>query len=59
MHFSKKQLKWVAQITHNYKCYTIGSYDHEDAAASAYNQAAVRLHGAHAYVNILPEDPRS
>lgn len=58
VHWSMKQSKWVAQITHNYKCYNLGAFDDEEAAASAYNQAAVRLHGEHAYVNILPEDPR-
>lgn len=58
VHFNKKAMKWVAQITHNYKCYHLGNFDCEEAAASAYNQAAVRLHGAYAYVNILPEDPR-
>jgi hypothetical protein len=58
VHFSKKQMKWIAQITHNYKCFTLGSFDQEEAAASAYNQAAVRLYGAHAYVNLMPEDPR-
>lgn len=56
VHFSKKQMKWIAQITYNYKCYTLGSFDCEEAAASAYNQAAVRLYGAHAYVNMMPED---
>lgn len=58
VHFSKKAMKWVAQITCNYKCLTLGSFDTEEAAASAYNQAAVRLYGAHAYINLMPEDPR-
>lgn len=58
VHFSKKQMKWIAQITCNYKCFTLGSFDTEEAAASAYNQAAVRLYGAHAYINLMPEDPR-
>lgn len=56
VHFAKKQLKWIAQITHNGKCYHIGSFDGEEAAASAYNHAAVRIHGAHAWINTLPED---
>jgi hypothetical protein len=56
VHFSKKSMKWVAQITHNYKCFAIGSFDCEEAAASAYNHAAVRLYGEHAYVNTMPED---
>jgi len=28
----------------------------EEAAASAYNQASVRFHGAGGYINKLPED---
>lgn len=58
VHFSKKQMKWVAQITYNYKCFTIGSFDSEEHAAVAYNHAAVRLYGEHAYVNLMPEDGR-
>lgn len=59
VHFSKKQMKWIAQITHNYKCHTLGSFESEEHAAIAYNHAAVRLHGAHAYINIMPEDQRT
>lgn len=58
VHFSKKQMKWIAQITCNYKTYHLGGFDTEEAAASAYNQAAVRLYGAYSYVNIMPEDSR-
>jgi hypothetical protein len=58
VHFSKKAMKWIAQITCNYKCYSLGGFDSEEAAASAYNQAAIRLYGEQAYVNILPEDHR-
>ena len=56
VHFSKQRMKWIAQITHNRKCHHIGSFDTEEHAASAYNHAARRLHGAHAFINILPED---
>jgi hypothetical protein len=56
VHFSKKSMKWIAQITCNYKCYSLGSFDTDEAAASAYNAAAVRLYGAHAYINYMPED---
>ncbi len=56
VYFCKNRLKWVAQITHNYKTHTLGSFNHEEHAASAYNQAAIRFHGPNAYVNILPED---
>ena len=58
VHFSKKQLKWIAQITCNYKTFSLGSFDTEEHAAMAYNHAAVRLYGEHAYVNRMPEDPR-
>ncbi len=56
VHFCKKRNKWIAQITHNYKCFSLGGFDDEYHAASAYNQAAVRLHGEHAYINQMPED---
>lgn len=56
VHYNKLRGKWIAQITHNYKCFCLGSFDDEQHAASAYNEAAVRLHGEHAYVNIMPED---
>ena len=56
VHWAKRQSKWVAQITHNYKCYSLGAFDDEEHAATAYNHAAVRLHGAHAYINHMPED---
>jgi hypothetical protein len=56
VHYDKRRLKWVAQITCNYKCYTLGSFDCEEAAATAYNHAAVRLYGEYAYVNVMPEE---
>ena len=56
VHFCKKRGRWIAQLTHNYKCHTLGAFDDEYHAASAYNQAAIRFHGPHAYVNQLPED---
>jgi hypothetical protein len=58
VHFSKKQMKWVAQITFNYKCYSLGAFDSEEHAATVYNAAAVRLYGEHAYINVMPEDGR-
>lgn len=59
VYFCKRRIKWIAQITHNYKTFNLGGFDYEEHAASAYNQAAVRIHGAHAYVNVLSDDVKS
>lgn len=56
VHWNKRRNKWVAQITINYRMKTIGAFDDEHHAASAYNAAALRFFGAHAYQNVLPED---
>lgn len=56
VYYDKRRDKWVAQITHAGVCRTLGSFKDEEHAAHVYNQAAIRLHGKHAFLNILPED---
>lgn len=53
--FSKKEQKWVAQITANGKSYRAGCHASPEAAAQAYNEAATRLHGEFATLNKIPQ----
>lgn len=48
--FFKKD-KWMAKISTNYKAIHIGSFETEEDAAKAYNNAAEKLHGEFAYLN--------
>lgn len=43
--------KWVSQITVNYKCKSLGTFDTAEKAALAYNAAARELHGEFAFQN--------
>src|SRR5258708_5074163 len=43
--------KWIAQICINHKTRNLGSYDNENQAALAYNQAAKQFFGQFAYLN--------
>lgn len=45
--------KWVASITVNYKSIYLGSFDTEEQAALAYNEAAKEHYGEFAQLNIL------
>ena len=59
VHRSSRQLKngrykFVAQITHEGKCSSLGSFDTELEAAASYNKAAASLHGEYARLNQLP-----
>lgn len=47
----KREKKWRAQITKDYKKIQIGSFDNEHEAAIAYNQKAVQLFGEFANLN--------
>lgn len=47
----KKRKCWVAQITFNYKCTTLGVFKTAKEAALAYNIKAKELHGEYAHLN--------
>ena len=51
VHYNKNRRKWVAQITKDYKCYTIGSFNDEVDAARAYNNKAKEFYGEFAKLN--------
>ena len=48
-----KDNKPIAQITHNKKVYYLGTFESEEAAALAYNEAALKYHGEFANLNVL------
>lgn len=50
VHFKTKG-KWVAQITKNRKCHTLGIFSSAKEAAIAYNKAALELFGEYAWLN--------
>lgn len=59
--WAKKERVWRAGIQYQYKKVTLGSFDSEEAAARAYDAAARRLAGSHAYLNFPdppPEQPK-
>lgn len=47
--------KWAAVILANGVSHRLGSYYNEGNAARAYNEAAARLHGEFAYLNVVDE----
>lgn len=51
VHFNKVSGNWIAQITVNYKCKHIGSFNTAEEAALAYNKAAKQFHGEFAFQN--------
>jgi hypothetical protein len=50
---SKSGHKWRARIVHKGKGLCLGAYDTKEQAAQAYNDAALKLNGEFAYLNIL------
>lgn len=50
---NKRNGRWTAQITKNYKCFHLGMYSTAEEAALAYNKAAKKMHGKYAYKNIV------
>lgn len=50
--------RWHAVICLNYKRRSLGYYHDEEQAARAYDEAARKLHGAHACVNFPKEGER-
>lgn len=53
VHWSCHWHVWRAVIKANKKIYQIGSYDNEDDAALAYNEAAMKYHGEFAVLNVI------
>lgn len=49
--WSKKDKKWVAQITYKYKHIYLGGFNLPEEAARAYDQAAKKYFGVFAYTN--------
>lgn len=43
----------IARVTHNKKVYYLGSFETQELAAAAYNEAALKYHGEFANVNTL------
>ncbi len=51
VHWDKKRKKYIAQIGHKSKRYTIGRFDNEDDAGRAYDKKAKELFGEYACLN--------
>jgi hypothetical protein len=47
--------RWMAHIGYNKKHYYLGTYATPEEAARAYNEAALKHHGAFAKLNVIPE----
>ncbi|MFZ0271036.1 MAG: HNH endonuclease [Acidobacteriaceae bacterium] len=52
---SDNKRKWFASIQHNKKRQHLGSFDNEIDAATAYNEAATRLRGEFAHLNVIED----
>ena len=52
----KSKNRWRAEIYCNCRRYTLGSFISEADAATAYNEAAIKLHKNFAKLNIIQED---
>lgn len=59
VYYSEKKGKWRSAIGYNNKGYKLGWYKTKEAAAEAYNRAAVKHHGAFAILNRIQETPTS
>ena len=53
----KDSQKWRARIRSNHRLILIGQFDTEEAAALAWNEAAIKYHGAFARLNNLETPP--
>ena len=51
VYFNKSTGKWIAQLTVNYKCRHLGTFETAEEAALAYNKAAKQFHGEFAFQN--------
>jgi hypothetical protein len=54
--FHKRDSKWEANITYNYKNYYLGYYLTQKEAAEAYNKKAIELYGSDANLNIIDDN---
>lgn len=54
--WEKRQRKWYACITSEQKQYNLGYYETKEAAALAYNEAALRIFGEFARLNVVGEN---
>jgi hypothetical protein len=54
--FRKSARKYIACISFDKKKHHLGYFETEKEAAVAYNEAAIRLHGEYARLNIVEED---
>lgn len=57
VHWVTEDRRWRAMIHVNGTVHYLGSFVNEDDAALAYNAAAIRLHGAYAYLNPVDRKP--
>ncbi len=55
IYFENRVGRWRAQISHNGKRIFLGYFDTREAAAQAYNEAALRYHKKFAVLNPLPQ----
>ncbi len=55
VHFRKRDGKWVARICKNKLPVILGAFTCEHEAAAAYNEAATRMHGAFATLNLIDD----
>ena len=46
--------RWMAQITFQRRCHHLGTFDTQEEAARVYNEAALRMHGDFASLNVVP-----
>lgn len=53
VYFHRIAKKWVAMISENAKRKWIGTFETEEAAAEAYNRAAIKYHGEFARLNVI------
>lgn len=56
VYFHSRRRKWTAQINHMKKAHSLGFFDTPEAAAAAYNKAALKLFGEFAKPNILGDN---
>lgn len=58
VYYDKERNCWGASIMCHNKKYHLGRFSSKELAATAYNEAALKLHGDFAKINQLPEEDR-